>query len=469
MIMGIDVISIIFYSLMYAVPVLLCAGLIKVLFMLHRAYRDRKSLAAFKDDEVAVSIEKDRIKARRIGALGVILWPAVFAAGIYAQIPIGAALVIATTCCCVCFWQAGIVRSRYSAGFKENIVKAELSKVFDNLQYEPNGKLDSATLRGIDFFKTYDLMGGNDLIAAEYKGMRFEQCDLRVEKEHVTETDKGKEVEWSDVFRGRAMRFDFAEKFRGRVQVVKRNFDSAKVTSWLRGNWQSVETEFAAFNDHFEVFALDPPDAMAVLTPQMIEGIFYLNNALNAPMAFYFTDNRMFAFISMKREVFDASGKHTLLEERELIRKDIKLITTFLDTMYFKRQETGSSPVVADGSEAYGSDAHGNAAPPPVERPSPLRDPAMDYSAFPAGGRSRYMLEKMATPSGLLIAAYLVSAVYTLVKYPYSIPDHGLEDIPTLAYVVGAGFFVCLPALAGSNRSKLIALAAFAIHLIFIL
>jgi hypothetical protein len=226
-----------------------------------------------------------------------------------------------------------------------------------------------------------------------------------------------------------------------------------------------VETELAAFNDHFQVFALDPLDAMAVLTPQMIEGIFSLNNVFREPMALYFNENTMSAFISMKRQAFDASGDKTLTEERELLQKDIRLVTDFLDTMYFKRQE-GVAPIsVAPISAA------------PVSA-APLSDspaPDMAAPAMGVGGRfMRYGLKKYLakfTFRNIILAAFAISAVYTLFKYPYTIPiptEDGTMDVFTLLYLAIAGFFTYAFSRFPGIKPTLIALAVFGIHLYFI-
>ena len=80
----------------------------------------------------------------------------------------------------------------------------------------------------------------------------------------------------------------------------------------------------------------------------MIEGIFFLDKALGVPAAFYFIENTMVAFLATGREAFDASGSKTLLEERELLKRDVALVTGFLDTMYFKIHADGSGGLSAN-------------------------------------------------------------------------------------------------------------------------
>jgi hypothetical protein len=473
------------FILQFIAPILVVIGVIWSLRFAWKTYRTGKSIAASRGDAVAMSMERARIKARFITVLGVILWPAVFIAALYFGAPANAAGIAATACAGACFAWAGVVKARYNASFKENIVKTELSKVFDNLQYEPRGKFDAASVRGLDFFTHDDVIGGNDLIIAEYKGIRFAQCDLSAQEEYeVTVEDRNghtrTETRYRDIFRGRAMRFDFAEKFRGKVQVVEKYFEGAKINS-THGEWQAVETELAEFGEHFHVFALDPLDAMAVLTPQMIEGVFYLYKALSDPIALYFIENTMIVFMRTEREAFDVSGKHTLLEEKELLQKDIKLVTDFLETMYFKRQENQT----AAASETAGALAE-NAAAAAIAAAVPGapdgKQPDAGLAAKRAKNAAAYTAKKTLRyafnfTAYALCAAYIASAVYALFKLPdgiYAGWSAGGETtgplIPTIAWVAIAGFFVITPLVFGRRNpmSWVVSGVVLLIHFLFL-
>ena len=129
-----------------------------------------------------------------------------------------------------------------------------------------------------------------------------------------------------------------------------------------------METELAAFEERFGVFAHDPLDAMRIMTPQMIEGIYFLDQKLDVPLAFRFKNGEMFVFMALTRDAFDVSGEKTLLEERELLEGDISLIMGFLDTMYFRggrrpaggkgneeeTRETAASEAASAGSDTAG-------------------------------------------------------------------------------------------------------------------
>lgn len=84
-----------------------------------------------------------------------------------------------------------------------------------------------------------------------------------------------------------------------------------------------METELAALQERFEIFAHDPLDAMRIMTPQMLEGMYYLDQKLDVPLAFHFENGEMLVFMALTRDAFDVSGQKTLLEERKLLEKDI--------------------------------------------------------------------------------------------------------------------------------------------------
>ena len=447
-----------------AVPLLLIA-LIWFFFVGRRFYREKKSLDAFKGNEIAKAMTMDRIKARFIRTLGKILWPVLVVTLSFLLMDAlgdaspGIAVTVASIVTLSCIAWSSLILRRYNATFKKNIVKAELSKAFDNLTYEPQGKFDQESIRNLQFFSSFDGITGNDLIVADYNGLHFAQCDMGV-SERYTVTVQGSDGEtrteerWRDVFKGRAMRFDFADAFRGRVQVVSKDFNGASVKS--RGEWQAVETELAEFGEYFEVYAPDPLDAMAVLTPQMIEGIFYLKKALNVPTALYFTGNAMFVFMALARETFDVSDKNTLLEESRLLKRDIALMTGFMDVMYFNR------PASMEGNRAETAASVAAAAgPSEVEK--------ITRQAGRGLGMALSLLPKA------VIAAYCISAVYGFINLPGEIvtgftlgdglsPMSDAPQVPTIVFLSVAGVFILLPALTGHLVFSLICLT---IYLIF--
>ena len=310
---------------------------------LRKGYREKKSFDASKGDEVSMALEKKRITAQFLKIAAIVLWPVGFCTTLALDAGFEVALEVGTACSFIFLCWSKKVKAEYNASFKSGIVLTELSKHFENLNYTPNASLRADLIRELHFFRHDDCITGNDFIEADYKGVHFMQSDICVEKHYVTTStdDDGNTIKkdhYRGIFKGRVMCFDFADAFRGEVQVVRKNFNGAKVTQ-RDTHWQAVETELERFNEDFRSFARDPLDAMAVLTPQMIEGIYYLEKAVKAPLAFCFKGKSMYAFIAFSQDAYDVTGKNTLLEEKERLEKDILVVKDFLETMYFKRQE----------------------------------------------------------------------------------------------------------------------------------
>ncbi len=447
-------------------------------------YRLWISINASRGDPVASRLETLRLKASLFKFLAGVVGVCVFCVVGYYCVAWGAgspSVVVALAGAVICGLPLERIGSRYwreyHAGFKKDLVADSLSRVFDDLAYKPDCQFDQSALRDIDFFAHFDRYGGNDLIEAAYKGIRFVQGDVRVEEQYtVTKRDaKGNvrtETRWRDVFRGRAMRFDFADKFRGRVQVIGRRFTGTRVGS-SSGEWRTVETELADFKDLFTIYALDPLDAMAVLTPQMVEGIFYLERALGVPMAFYFADNSMIALISTGREAFDVSGGKTLLEERELLRRDVALITGFLDTMYFRPQEADVGEIPENtAARSRTTEERAEAAAAVAAEAGPTEGEKILRSTKRAAGNATGTALTLLPYA--IVAAYLVSAVYAMIHVPDGLMAgasyRGGEwqasgmTVPTIPYLVVGGIFV----VAGAFSKPVVAIIVLALHLLFL-
>lgn len=473
-------------------PIIVIGLLIWGAVVFFRGRRLKKSLNAVKDDAQATALEKLRIKASVIGGLSFLALIAGFAIGITLDWGFSGALMAGVSAQAIMGLWAFSLRQRYNKEFKDRFVKAELAKAFGNLEYDPNGVFDAEALKELKFFVPFASMRGSDLITAEYKGIRFTQSDISLMDVTITHDKDGKTQEnFTTFFNGRAMRFDFAQAFKGEVQVVRRNFGQARVTE-KRGDWQELETELAEFRDDYRVFSPDPVAALTILTPQMIEGVYYLDKALRVPLALHFSGNSMFVFMALARDAFEASEKKTLLENRRLLEKDIALITGFLDTMYFK--ERGATPPAAaespagDGAAAgmetgaaAGAAAMAGAGAMAAGAAAMAAQATAGAAAMAAGATAEMAVSLKKTPGeqalsnarnsvqrlgytlsplvkllGVIVCygpvlLYVASAVYTLWALPdgiclsisYSNGHTELKDsVPTLGYIIVASIFI---------------------------
>ena len=418
--------------------------------VLLRGRRLKKSVSASKGDAAAMALEGLRARASALRFLALILGPAAFCLALNAGAGFGTACIAGGLVYVATALWSGSLRGRYNTQFKETFVAAELSRVFTALEYRPKEAFDAGTLRDLGFFAPFSALSGSDLITAQYRGIRFTQSDIRLVHTLSTRDEDGRTQDHShQFFNGRVMRFDFEDAFKGDVQVLKRNFVSARVMDHP-GEWQTVETELAAFGEDFLVFTKDPVAAMTVLTPQMIEGVHYLDKALRVPLALYFTGRAMFVFMALGRDAFDTSKKKTLLEEREFLQKDIALITGFLETMYFK--EWG------DAAKDAGN-----------ELPVPEAGAKEPFDALSSGARDSlqrlgYKVSYFGKWAGRAVffaplAVYLASAAYMLSAFPdgFFLSYSSVGDAVTLGdntstpwYLLGASVFA-VPATLGAG------------------
>lgn len=386
-----DVISIAFAFLCeFAGPVLLAGLLIWGIRNFMRGRRLRMSLSASKGDTAAQQMEWIRIRAGLASLLGWAVFPVILLVALSLGMGPEESLICAGLCGGVILYGSYRLKSRYGRDFKEKVVRAELEKVFDNLSFQPDGGFWEGGQRFSDLLPPGRIYC-NDLITARYHGRDFSQCDIRIQdgSSGVTSTGdsrEGRREVPADVFQGRVMRFAIEPSVSGPVLVVRRDFSAARVLS-DPGRWQRVETELAAFEERFEVFAHDPLDAMRIMTPQMIEGIYFLDQKLYVPLAFHFENGEMFVFMALARDAFDVSGEKTLLEERKLLEGDISLIIRFLDTMYFrgdrrtvedkgkeeKTRKTAASEAAPAGSDTTGLSLSGRLSRMGVGLQKPMR------------------------------------------------------------------------------------------------
>ncbi len=433
-------------------PVLLMGLVIWLVWGFVRIWRTKKSLSAAQGDDAALRMEHTRILSGLASFLGWAAFPVVLTVALAMDMEMQAALILAGICGAAALYISQRLKSRYSTDFKEKLVRTELAKVFDNLSYKPEG--DHTALLSQGLLASFSTIRCNDLITASYHGTDFMQCDIRIQdrEESVTTGEDGMQQSReivTDVFQGRLMRFKADASARGPVQVMRYDFSA---DSLLQKQWQRVETELAAFEERFRVYAQDPLDAMRIMTPQMIEAIYYLDQKLDVPLLFHFENGEMLVFIAQARDAFEVSGGKTLLEEKELLKKDIALVTGFLDTMYFKGRKTA---------------AHSEGKAEETERTAETSGGALD--AFSPTGTLAGLRTQMHGPMLLLcqaafwlpVAVWGMSVAYAFLCLPdgialsFSFAD-GMAELTdscsTLAYcAIGALFVLPSAFLAGSS------------------
>ncbi|HBS57893.1 MAG TPA: hypothetical protein DEA44_01350, partial [Firmicutes bacterium] len=106
------------------------------------------------------------------------------------------------------------VNARYKVVFKEQVVTKGLQSVLDNMDFQPEKKLDESLIKAAALFPRYDIYSGNDYLAADYHGRHFIQSDIHLQEEREeTYRDDDDELQtrtvYVSVFRGRLVVFDY--------------------------------------------------------------------------------------------------------------------------------------------------------------------------------------------------------------------------------------------------------------------
>ncbi|MFZ2538868.1 MAG: DUF3137 domain-containing protein [Oscillospiraceae bacterium] len=236
--------------------------------------------------------------------------------------------------------------SDYKKSFKNNIVKASLEGVFAELCYEPNQGVSEQEVNISDLVELKDEFVSNDLIVAEYGKVKFKQADIIItDKSKIVGTDGIPNEVTTICFTGRFLVFDFLKPTEAPVKVMGKNFNpegyNKGVISVLKSklinskNEQQVFMESEAFNNNFNAFCSEPKTAFYILTPQIIEAITMLSNQYEGKIALCFRDKKMFVAISSKKDSLEAKllSNRTIWKEKELVLKDIKVITDFIELM----------------------------------------------------------------------------------------------------------------------------------------
>ena len=102
--------------------------------------------------------------------------------------------------------------------------------------------------------------------------------------------------------------------------------------------------ESEEFNQNFHVFCSNPQTAFYILTPQIIEAISMLSTEYGGKIALCFRDDKMFVALAGKKDSLEAKllSNRTIWKEKELVLKDIKVITDFIELMSLE-----NNPLVA--------------------------------------------------------------------------------------------------------------------------
>lgn len=134
------------------------------------------------------------------------------------------------------------------------------------------------------------------------------------------------------------MIFDFNKEFKANFQVVEKNFSVSKIgdSVFKNSKFEKVEMEEIKFNEEFTIYAENAHDVFYILTPQIMEKLHELNEKIDGELYFGFINNKLYIGIDTGSDSFEAPDVYDKVTDEEVykkIKKEISLITMFVDTL----------------------------------------------------------------------------------------------------------------------------------------
>lgn len=246
-------------------------------------------------------------------------------------VKIGATLfgTVTLSCGALAFFYWLLFKKPYQAfnnAFKSRYVLSTIQEmgIFGQLHYDPKGGFTHDDIRNAAVVACADkrYFESEDLLTGCYQNVRFAFSDVTTRRL----VRRGKRSEIEIVFDGQVIRFDRFDHQKisnGHLQIFQKEF-----LSDLRG-WTAehkIETDSAAFNSQFQIYAADEHNAFYILTPHLMEKIRKFQELVGEQIAVTFRGEAMFVAISRTRSIFDGVVDVPVAEQKALILSDMDLL-----------------------------------------------------------------------------------------------------------------------------------------------
>lgn len=228
----------------------------------------------------------------------------------------------------------GRKRKAYALHYKRLFVEKGLKNVFSDVWYYEDGEIEQEKIASTEMIKMGNRYWGEDYISGRYKGVSFEQAELRIQN-----VSRGRRhTSTTTYFKGRWMIFEFPKPFASELQVKERGFAYAKKSGgWFsrREKMRSKKMDDLEFNQRFQVNAVDEQEADSLLTFRTMESMKWLEKQTNGKLMFCFVDGQLHVAISSCKNAFEPPIYEKIDPERAMraIEEDIQVITRFVDEL----------------------------------------------------------------------------------------------------------------------------------------
>lgn len=214
----------------------------------------------------------------------------------------------------------------------EHVVNGVLREVFDDVDYNPFGKVESVGSAGMLFPFSVEKVLGSDHIKASYKGLKIELSDIElyhVEDCYDSENDRWEERE-QKVFQGQWLVCDFGKKLSGAVHLTENKKRLRK-----QHKNDKVEMENPVFNNRFLVTAEDAQEAYYVLTPHMMEYILAMADKSGGEVYMAFLrEGKLHIAVQTGRDFFELGKSEANIDKlRQKFLNELHWFTDIIDEL----------------------------------------------------------------------------------------------------------------------------------------
>ncbi len=218
--------------------------------------------------------------------------------------------------------------SKIKSRFKTEVLSEYFAEAIPGVKYHPEGGLSQTDVYATEFLKRADRFHTEDLLQGQMDEVDFISSDVKLEERHVQHTKNGTRVYYVTYFLGRVFKFTFNKEFDGQLQVL----ESGSPLSSRK--FQRVELESIDFNKKFRTFSTNELSAFYVLTPDIMEAIFALEQRNPGRIGLSFSGDTLYIAINNNKDTFEIKMFSQINEGiMDEFRKDLLVIQDFVHTL----------------------------------------------------------------------------------------------------------------------------------------
>lgn len=243
---------------------------------------------------------------------------------------------ILTFVCFICLLLNFALYNKLTNSFKTEVLSSVFRELIPNIEYSPRIGLDQEVVYATNFLKRADRFYSEDLLQGVIEGVSFISSDVKLEEKREKRTEQGTKIYYETYFMGRIFRFDFNKEFIGGLQVHEKNHPILR-------KYKQVKLESVEFNKKFKTFTNEDLTAFYILTPDIMEAIFNLENKNTGILSLSFHGNYLYVAINNRKDTFAIKmfkkiNKDVIkkFEEELLVIKDF-IVTLKLNNKLFKK------------------------------------------------------------------------------------------------------------------------------------